>query len=209
MIGYITKNKETYLGKEKANRYKKLIILGVTLISMFTIVGCSSVSNSNVDSTDSSKSVSSSNKESSNSNKKGNNNESKIQEASKSSENIIPGIEIIKSEISDKAKFYPYESNGVKMEVLALKANDGTIRVAFNTCQVCYSSGKGYYVQEGKELVCQNCGNRFNADMVGKTKGGCNPVPIAEQSKVDDGTKIEIDKKFLDKNKGYFSNWKA
>lgn len=29
------------------------------------------------------------------------------------------------------------------------------IRTAFNTCQVCYSSGKGYYVQSGNVLVCQ------------------------------------------------------
>jgi len=40
------------------------------------------------------------------------------------------------------------------MEVLALKAKDRTIRTALNTCQVCYASGKGYYVQEGDVLVC-------------------------------------------------------
>jgi len=95
------------------------------------------------------------------------------------------------------------------MEVLALKAKDRTIRTALNTCQVCYASGKGYYVQEGDVLVCQNCGNRFTADMVGKSKGGCNPVPISDARKVDDGTNIKIDKNYLDKNKAYFSEWKV
>ena len=45
------------------------------------------------------------------------------------------------------------------MEIVAVKALDGSIRTAFNTCQVCYNSGRGYYQQEGNELVCQNCGN--------------------------------------------------
>lgn len=198
------KNQEIVSGKKQANKYKKFIILGAAIISMFSIIGCSSLSKSSTEDTNS-KSISSSN-----SNKEDTSNkESKSEEASKSQANIISGIEINKSEISDKAKFYPYESDGIKMEVLALKANDGTIRTAFNTCQVCYSSGRGYYIQEGNELVCQNCGNRFSIDMIGKTKGGCNPVPIPEKSKVDDGTKITIDKNFLDKNKAYFSHWKA
>jgi hypothetical protein len=123
--------------------------------------------------------------------------------------NIVAGVEINKEEITDKAKFYPYEADGIKMEVLALKAKDGSIRTAFNTCQVCYASGKGYYVQQGDELVCQNCGNRFKADKVGIVKGGCNPVPIADDSKADDGKTIKIDKTYLNKNKAYFSNWKA
>lgn len=115
---------------------------------------------------------------------------------------------IKKSDISKTAKFYPYKVDGVKMEVLALQASDGTIRTAFNTCQVCYNSGRGYYKQEGDTLVCQNCGNRFKADQVELIKGGCNPVPILEENKADDGTDITISKDFLAQNKELFSNWK-
>ena len=193
-------------GNSQPNNYKKLIITGVAVISMFALIGCSSVSKNSADTTNNATSNSSNN--SSNSNKEGNK-ESKTEATNKATSNIVPAIEINKSEISNKVKFYPYESNGIKMEVLALTANDGTIRTALNTCQVCYSSGKGYYVQEGNELVCQNCGNRFSADMVGKAKGGCNPVPISDTSKADDGTKITIDKNYLDKNKAYFSHWKV
>lgn len=190
-------------GNNQPNNYKKLIIMGVAAISMFALIGCSSASKSSTATANNATS------NSSNSNSTGSSKESKTEATNKAASNIVPAIEINKSEISNKVKFYPYESNGIKMEVLALKANDGTIRTALNTCQVCYSSGKGYYVQEGNELVCQNCGNRFSADMVGKTKGGCNPVPISDTSRVDDGTKITIDKNYLDKNKAYFSNWKA
>lgn len=204
MEKYQSKNQREMLGK-KINRFRKLTIIGVVLISMLVIVGCSSGSTNSTDNTKNTASSTSDNNNNSSSSKKENNSEA----TNKAASNIVPGIEINKADISATAKFYPYEANGIKMEVLALKASDGSIRTAFNTCQVCYSSGKGYYVQEGKELVCQNCGNRFSADMVGKTKGGCNPVPISDTSKVDDGTKITIDKNYLDKNKAYFSNWKA
>lgn len=123
--------------------------------------------------------------------------------------NNSDGIKISKKDITSTAKFYSYEASGIKMELLAVKAKDGTIRTALNTCQVCYSSGKGYYKQEGDELVCQNCGNRFKVDMVGSAKSGCNPVPVLDKNKTDDGTNINISKDFLDKNKTLFARWKS
>ena len=123
--------------------------------------------------------------------------------------NSSDGIKISKKDITATAKFYPYDASGIKMEVLAVKAKDGTIRTALNTCQVCYSSGKGYYKQEGDELVCQNCGNRFKLNMVGSTNSGCNPVPVLDKNKTDDGTNIIISKDFLDKNKALFAKWKS
>ena len=63
------------------------------------------------------------------------------------------------SDLSKKATFYPVEVDGTEMEVIAGKDSKGEIRTAFNTCQVCYDSGNGYYRQQGGELVCQNCGN--------------------------------------------------
>jgi uncharacterized membrane protein len=116
---------------------------------------------------------------------------------------------ILKSEVSGTAKFYSYNVGNTKMEVLAVKAPDGTIRTAFNTCQVCYSSGRGYYKQEGDELVCQNCGNRFKTSQVEIIKGGCNPVPILKDNKTDDGTNITILNDYLVQNKDLFNNWKT
>lgn len=118
------------------------------------------------------------------------------------------GIKILKSDLTDQAKFYPYEVNGTKMEVLAFRASDNTIRTALNTCQVCNGSGKGYYVQEGDVLVCQNCGNRFKADEVEIVKGGCNPVPIMKENKIEDDTTITINENFLAENTNLFVNWK-
>jgi len=118
------------------------------------------------------------------------------------------GIVIDKSEITEKVKFYPYNAGGIEMEVLAVKAPDGTIRTALNTCQVCFDSGAGYYVQEGDELVCQNCGNRFSISKIEKQKNGCNPVPITSEYKIEDDNTITIPAEFLDAAKVLFEYWK-
>lgn len=117
-------------------------------------------------------------------------------------------IKIPKSEVSENVKFYPYKAGNINMEVLAVKASDGTIRTAFNTCQVCFNSGRGYYKQQGDELVCQNCGNRFQLDQIEKIKGGCNPVPILKENKNEDDEYIVISQAFMEEYKGLFADWR-
>jgi uncharacterized membrane protein len=127
------------------------------------------------------------------------------------------GIETVKdgdvvipiADVDETAKFYPAEIDGTKLEVIAVKAPDGTIRTAFNTCQVCFDSGRGYYKQDGGVLVCQNCGNRFPMDQVEVKSGGCNPVPIFDDNKTVDDTKITISLDYLKKSTALFSNWKT
>lgn len=118
---------------------------------------------------------------------------------------IIP-----KSEITQTVKFYPYNAQGTKLEILAVKASDGTIRTAFNTCQICNGSPRAYYKQQGSELICQNCGNRYSMDMVEKQRGGCNPIPIMQEDKIEDDTNIIIAEDFILENKNLFTaNWKT
>jgi hypothetical protein len=123
---------------------------------------------------------------------------------------VATDLVILKTEITETAKFYPLKVGDTNMEVLAVKASDGSVRTAFNTCQVCNGSPKAYYEQQGDALVCQNCGNRFKMDMVEQQRGGCNPVPITKDEKKDDGTNITIPKDLIEKNKELFtSNWKT
>lgn len=134
----------------------------------------------------------------------------KDKDAKKETEKIEKGDSlVIKTEdLSEDAEFYPVEVDGTEMEVIAVKDAKGTIRTAFNTCQICYDSGNGYYKQEGDKLVCQNCGNSFTMDQVGNTSGGCNPWPILEDDKTvtDDETQISYD--FLKESLEIFANWK-
>ena len=96
-------------------------------------------------------------------------------------------MKISKKEITATASFYQYRLGTVLMEVLAVRAPDGTVRTAFNTCQVCYSSGRGYYTQ----------------------KGGCNPVGISKDLKTEDADFITISKALFEEAKPLFLKWKT
>ena len=113
------------------------------------------------------------------------------------------------ADITTDASFFPVEVNGTRMEVIAVKDSEGNIRTAFNTCQVCYDSGRGYYVQSGDYLVCQNCGNRFSMDQVEIESGGCNPWPIFAENKTVTADEISISYDFLAEAQDIFANWKG
>lgn len=117
-------------------------------------------------------------------------------------------IQITKSQITEKATFIPYKVGDTAMEIVAVRAPDGTVRTALNTCQVCFDSGRGYYVQQGDTMVCQNCGNVFKISQIEKEKNGCNPVPISEEDKTDDGQTITIPESYLRQNAVLFAKWK-
>lgn len=120
-------------------------------------------------------------------------------------ENLV----IATSEISETATFYPLTVDGTAMEVFAVKAPDGTIRTAFNTCQVCNGSPLAYFVQTGDTVQCQNCGNKFPMSRVGIESGGCNPVPIFDSDRSSTGESITISYDILQANAYRFpDNWK-
>lgn len=113
-------------------------------------------------------------------------------------------IEMNVSDVTEKAKFYVYNIDGIDIEIFAVKASDGTIRTAFNTCQVCSPSPKAYFVQNGKDFICQNCMNAFPTDRIGIERGGCNPIPISFDERKDEGEKIILTKEFVE---GYKENF--
>lgn len=117
-------------------------------------------------------------------------------------------LKIPVSDISSTVSFYPIKVDGVEMEIIAVKDSEGEIRTAFNTCQVCYSSGRGYYVQDGDVLVCQNCGNQFTIDDIGVEAGGCNPWAIMSDDRTIKNGKLEISYDYLKESEQIFSNWK-
>lgn len=128
----------------------------------------------------------------------------KPEETANNSKDLVIRI----TDITEDAKFIAYDGLDTEMEIIAVKASDGTVRTAFNTCQVCYSSGRGYYKQEGGRLVCQNCGNSFGMDDVEVTKGGCNPFPITSDYKTETADTVTIPGEFLEAAQVIFENWK-
>lgn len=116
-------------------------------------------------------------------------------------------LKFSKADITNKASFYPYQAGETYMEVLAVEAADGSIRTALNTCQVCYNSGRGYYLQKGDTLVCQNCGNVFGVKDIEVIRGGCNPIPITPEYKTEDASFVTISGAYLMENAKYFTVW--
>jgi len=118
-------------------------------------------------------------------------------------------LKIPVSEVSETVQFYPITVDGTRMEVLAVKASDGTIRTAFNTCQVCNGSPKAYFIQNGREVQCQNCMQNFLLERIEVEQGGCNPIPIFAGDKTETAETIAIPYDTLKANAEWFpANWK-
>lgn len=123
---------------------------------------------------------------------------------------LQPGeyLEIPVSELSETIRIYPVTVDGLSMEILAAKDADGSLRTAFNTCQVCNGSRKAYFVAQGDHVVCQNCGNSFARTDVGVLSGGCNPYPIFADSRDDTADTIRLSYDFLSGSSSLFARWK-
>lgn len=76
------------------------------------------------------------------------------------------------------ARFYTVQlPAGSLVNFFVVKDSAGVYRAAAEACQVCYQQRKGFH-QEGGEIVCNNCGNRYPLEKIATEKGGCNPGPI-------------------------------
>ena len=125
-------------------------------------------------------------------------------------EQVANGQDVVikASDINTQASYYDYDANGTKVQLFAVKASDGTARVALNTCQVCQGSPKAYFVQEGDDFVCQNCGNHFASAQVGNEAQGCDPIPVTSSDYTIKDNAIVVPASFLDGYASSFTNWK-
>ena len=118
-------------------------------------------------------------------------------------------VVINSDEITEDITFMEYRTESdITIGLMAVKGSDGSIRTAFDTCLECLGSPLAYFEQEGDQVECQNCGNHFPLDLVGLEPGGCKPIPISDEERVEDGNKITIPATFLEENSSSFENWK-
>jgi uncharacterized membrane protein len=101
---------------------------------------------------------------------------------------------------SGKAIFLAADMDGKRIHYFALKSSDGVFRAAYDACDVCFRSNKGYR-QEGDLMVCNNCGQMFPSVKVNVLKGGCNPAPLV---RTVDGDHLLIQKKDIAAGSSYF-----
>ncbi len=103
-------------------------------------------------------------------------------------------ISIPLNELSMSAQFFEEEIDGVPVKFFAMMDDEGDVKTAFDACDVCYRSKKGYR-QEGEYMVCNNCGNKYHMSGIGtenKAGGGCWPSYLP--------SKIEGDELILEKD---------
>lgn len=80
-----------------------------------------------------------------------------------------------------KAHFYKFEDGGKEIKFFAAKASDGNYKTAFDACDSCYRSQKGYE-QQGDKMNCNNCNKKFAIKSLGpNSTGGCNPGYLPHQ----------------------------
>lgn len=91
-------------------------------------------------------------------------------------------ISIPVAKVSDgKAHFYKLEENGKEISFFVVKAADGSFKAAFDACDACYKSKKGYE-QQGDKMNCKNCNQKFAINRLGpNATGGCNPGYLPSQ----------------------------
>ena len=76
-----------------------------------------------------------------------------------------------------------------KLELVAIKDEDGEAHVALGTCQSCNGAPGAYYNQVGDELQCNNCGLTFPLSILGEDGSGYHPILLksSEYEKTDEG----------------------
>ena len=109
--------------------------------------------------------------------------------------------------ITETAVFYNYDADGVTVQLVTIRDENGKAHIAFNTCQSCSPSPKAYYTQQGDLLKCANCGFTFAPEEVGVVQGGCNPWPI--EKAVFENDRIIIPVSALDEMRGTFASWQG
>ena len=112
------------------------------------------------------------------------------------------GVTLQVAKLSDgKAHFFKFDDGGKEINFFAVKASDGSIRTAFDACDSCYRSKKGYE-QQGDKMNCNNCNQKFAINRLGpNATGGCNPGYLPNQLK---GSTISIKASDLKDGARYF-----
>lgn len=113
-----------------------------------------------------------------------------------------------KEDITKNATFLTVDVDGTDVGLFAVLAEDGSIRTALDTCQVCNGSPKAYFTQSGDKFMCNNCGNKFHVNQIEQASGGCNPVPITMDIKEETENEVIIPYEYIKEQAIYFKNWK-
>lgn len=92
--------------------------------------------------------------------------------------------------VSDgKAHYFKIVEGGKEIRFFIVKGSDGRLHTAFDACDVCFREKKGYE-QQGEQMICTNCNQRFAVNRIGAaSSGGCNPSYLPAKA---DATTVRV-----------------
>ena len=73
-----------------------------------------------------------------------------------------------------KLHIFSVQSPDGEVRLVAILDDTDTVRAALDACSVC--GAQGYY-QDGRNVICRNCGAAMVIRSIG-IAGGCNPIPV-------------------------------
>ncbi len=113
----------------------------------------------------------------------------------------VKDVEISKAKITDGAYFKSVRPLSTK--IIAVKASDGSYRLAFDDCLSCYYNEgvRAHFTDTGESLVCGNCGCETFYDDLGLISDECTPIPILGEYITQDDETITVPKDFLERCK--------
>lgn len=96
---------------------------------------------------------------------------------------VFPADGVFKFVMKDlkdgSARHFVYKASpGINIRFFIVESVENGLKAAFDACYACFRAKKGY-VQQGKDMVCVNCGLKFQIDRINDGRGGkCNPIPL-------------------------------
>ncbi len=72
---------------------------------------------------------------------------------------------------------YVVSVDGADVRLIAILDDSGTVRAALDACVICGTQG---YYQQGRNVICRNCGSAIYVPTIGHG-GGCNPIHVVYQ----------------------------
>lgn len=119
------------------------------------------------------------------------------------------------ADIKEYITFYPVDTDGMRMEIMVVKAPDGTIRTAFNACHFCYQRNNdqkvtGYFTQAAGPVLFSLCGSerRYTMNQIQISSTACHPEPIPDENKIITSSTLTVSKEYLRKAKTMFTEMK-
>lgn len=77
-----------------------------------------------------------------------------------------------------RAHFYRYTTAaGREIRFFVIRSSDGVLRAAFDACDACFRSRRGFR-QSGEKMICNNCGGAVRSADVNATPARCAPATL-------------------------------